>query len=300
MFNTQVIAIGNQKGGVAKTTTCVQLAAALGELGKTSLVFDLDSNSGSSKHFGVVEDAKFHGTFEVLTGEAALEDVIVTEEDEDLHLPKGVHLVPARRNLEQVENELRRKDPYFVPHQMLNAPLEQLRGRYDYIFLDTAPHTVLATTISSYASADWFVLSTFPEQFGMDGIRDAISDIARAQQRVNPNLKLLGVVLSAVAGRTRMSRAISEYLARQVMPNINIPLKFDTNISRSVVVTEAQQARKTVLQFNGSHPVAEQYRALAREVEARIAAISAAIKDAAKTKAAEEQDTDSEKAVANG
>src|SRR6516162_648322 len=93
--DTHVIAIGNQKGGVGKTTNCVNLATALAELGKRSLIWDLDSNCGSTRHFGIPEEAKFFGTFEVLTGRERVLDVIITgQAEDDVDLPPNIHLIP--------------------------------------------------------------------------------------------------------------------------------------------------------------------------------------------------------------
>ena len=102
---TRVIAIGNQKGGVAKTTNAVHIATALGEIGRRCLIWDLDMNHGATLHFGIPSEG-FLGTFEVLIGEERPEDVLITNEDEDVELPENVHLIAARRNLEQIDQAL--------------------------------------------------------------------------------------------------------------------------------------------------------------------------------------------------
>ncbi|HET8671678.1 MAG TPA: AAA family ATPase, partial [Candidatus Saccharimonadales bacterium] len=88
--HTKVIALGNQKGGVGKTTNCVQIATALGELGRKCLIWDLDMNFGTTRHFGIAAGA-YWGTFELLTGQDEVDNVIVTEQDEDVDLPSNVH-----------------------------------------------------------------------------------------------------------------------------------------------------------------------------------------------------------------
>src|SRR3954465_22039 len=99
---TAVIAVGNQKGGVAKTTNTVHMAAALGELGRRCLIIDLDMNQGATRHFGIASEA-FLGTYEMLIGGGQAEDVIITNDDEGVELPENVPLISARRNLEKVE-----------------------------------------------------------------------------------------------------------------------------------------------------------------------------------------------------
>src|SRR5262249_14933314 len=97
--DTKVIALGNQKGGVGKTTNCVQVATALGEIGRKCLIGDFDINFGATRHF-VIAGGTYWGTFELLTGQDEIDNVIITENDEDVKLPANVHLITADRNLE--------------------------------------------------------------------------------------------------------------------------------------------------------------------------------------------------------
>ncbi len=267
---TYVIAVGNQKGGVGKTTNCVNLATALAELGKKSLIWDLDSNCGSTRHFGIPEEAKFFGTFEVLAGRERALDVIITGEEDDVNLPGNVHLIPARRNLEGIDAVLRETDKFFVPRDILIEPMKELRGIYDYIFLDTAPHAT-TPTIASYIVADYFILAAVPEHFAIDGLKAALDDIRTAQRRGNSNLELLGVVLSCVNKRYRTAQLLTGYVQRTFTPEGERSLKFDTEISRAVAIPQSQQQGKSIFQMEPGHKVTEEYRQLAREVEARIA-----------------------------
>src|SRR3954447_16932402 len=110
---TTVIAVGNQKGGVAKTTNAVHLAAALGELGRRCLIIDLDINQCATRRFGIPSEA-FLGTYEMLIGEEEAEDVIITGEDEGVELPKNVDLISARRNLENVDKALLQTNKFVI------------------------------------------------------------------------------------------------------------------------------------------------------------------------------------------
>lgn len=267
---TRVIAVGNQMGGVGKTTNCVNLATALAELGRKSLVWDLDSNCGSTRHFGIPEEAKFFGTFEVLTGRERALDVVITGEEDDVGLPANVHLIPARRNLEGIDAVLREADKFFVPRDILHEPMKELRGLYDYNFLDTAPHAT-TPTIASYMAADFFILAAVPEHFAIDGLRAALDDIRTAQRRGNANLELLGVVLSCVNKRYRTAQLLTGYVQRTFTPEGERSLKFDTEVSRAVAIPQAQQQGKSIFQMEPSHKLAEKYR----EVEARIAEFAA-------------------------
>jgi len=272
-LRTQIIAIGNQKGGVGKTTNTVHIAAALAELGRRCLIFDLDMNHGATRHFGIPADS-FLGAFEVLTGEEKPLDVILTgqEEDEDIFLPENVHLIPARRKLEKIDQALAAKNKFIVTQDVLVNPLSTLHGRYDYIFLDTAPNAT-TPTIAAYKAADWFILSAIPDPFAIAGLNDALSDIQAAREHGNRKLKLLGVVISGVDKRTTLANSLTEYVDKIFTPDGGRSAKFDTVISRSTVVPQTQELGKTLFQTHKTHKVTDQYRALVREVESRIEAV---------------------------
>src|SRR3954469_4398290 len=208
-MQTRIIAVGNQKGGVGKTTNTVHIATALGELGRKCLVWDLDMNYGTTRHFGIEADA-FLGSFEVLMGEEEPENVIIADGDDDISLPQNVHVIPSRRKLEELDEALSSKK-FVVKQNILREPLKRLLGKYDYIFLDTAPNAT-APTIAAYASADWFLLSAMPEPFAVSGLSDALKDIDSARRYGNERLQVLGVVLSGIEKRTRLSKTLTEYV----------------------------------------------------------------------------------------
>jgi chromosome partitioning protein len=268
---THVIAIGNQKGGVGKTTTCCHLAAALGEMGRRCLVWDLDMNHGATRHFGIPSET-FLGTFEVLMGEEMPEDVIVTSNEEGVDLPANVHLISARRNLEKIDHALFSKSKFIFLQDVLIKPLRSLYGKYDYVFLDTAPNAT-TPTIAAYKAATWFVLTAMPDPFAIAGLTDALHDIEDAQNNGNEDLRLLGVLLAGVDKRTRLANTLTSYVEETFTVDPTKSLKFVTTISRSTVVPQAQKVGKTVFQTDPTHKVADQYRELARELEARIAQI---------------------------
>jgi len=273
---TQVIAVGNQKGGVGKTTNTVNLAAALAELGRKCLIWDLDMNHGATRHFGVSPEA-FLGSFEVLTGAEEPAGVILTaddaEEEEGVELPPNIHLIPANRKLEKIDQALMTQNKFIVMQDVLIKPLQRLMGQYDYIFLDTAPNAT-TPTVAAYKAAEWFILSAMPDPFAIAGLNDALTDIHAAQQHGNANLKLLGVVISGVDNRTRLAATILDYVDKTFSPDGKKSAKFNSTISRSTVVPESQKVGRTLMQSAPAHKVTEQYRALAREVEARIAEVT--------------------------
>ena len=262
---TRVIAIGNQKGGVGKTTSAVHIAAALGERGRLCLLWDLDMNHNATKQFGVPPDS-FLGTFEVLIGAEKAADVILKPgEVEGVELPANVHLIPSKRKLEAIGQVIAEQDKFQAPQDILLEPLRSLSGLYDYIILDTAPNATVPT-VAAYKAADYFILSAQPEPWAVEGLNDALRDIQAVQRRGNERLQLLGVIVASVDKRTRLAVALTDYVER-----VFGAAKFRSIISRSTVVPDSQRAMKTLFQTAPHHPVTEQYREIAREIEARIA-----------------------------
>lgn len=267
--NTKVIAVGNQKGGVGKTTNTCHIATALGEMGRLCLVWDLDVNCGATRHFGIPPET-YWGTYELLTGEDDLDSIIITSRIKDVTIPENVHLIAAGRDLENLDGSLG-PDHKFFPGGVLLEPIKALRGRYDYIFLDTAP-SVTTTTLGAYIAADYFILSTTPQRFSVAGLEDAARDISAAIRRGNTKLRVLGVIVSDVDTRTRLARLHVDLIGDLFRSGPDQPsAMFETIISRSTVIGEAQRQGKTIFQTEPDHKVTEQYRNLARELEQRLA-----------------------------
>ncbi len=274
---TRVIAVGNQKGGVAKTTNAVHIAAALAERGHRCLVWDLDMNCGATQHFGIPDKMAILGTYEVLLGEELPEDVIVRAGDlDEVDLPDRLDLLPARRNLETIDNALSTKFGKFGDSgTVLKAPLKTLEGKYDYIFLDTAPN-LTTPTIAAYKAAGFFLLSAMPETFAITGLNNALTDIESVRQHGgNPSLTLIGVVLCNADGRqTRLTRELLSYVDETFGTLPPWMRKFETTISRTTVIPAAQKAGQTIFQTEPRHKVTEQFRTVAVELEKRMEMMS--------------------------
>lgn len=269
---TQIIAVGNQKGGVGKTTTTVNLAAALGALGFKSLVIDLDANCGATRSFGI-PPASYQGIVEVMLGaEGPLDVALDTDPDEGVELPHNVSLITATRDLERIDAQLSVRPEYRHGDvkSCLQEPMKKIveSGRWDYVFLDTAPN-VMTPTSAAYRVADWFILTATPERLAIEGLNDALEDIGIMRQSYNPNLKLLGVVLSCVTRRTRLATELVRWVGEKFEAAGEFG-DFQTRISRSIAVAHAQNLGKTILQTEPAHKVTEEYRQLAREVLSRL------------------------------
>ena len=254
-----VIAVGNQKGGTGKSTMTVHLAAALGRLGRSCLVIDLDPAAGATKHLGISPEM-FAGTMELLTSDEPIEILVVSK-----GLPTGVSLIPARPQLSELDHAL----PQHADRtQLLTRGLAGARRSYDYILLDTSPYAAFATTIAAYAAADWFLLTAFPHPLSLGGLTEAFRDLADVRSLSNPGLQVLGVVLTNVDRRARrMLGAVEEALQESAPGSL-----FRTQISQAIAIPDASGRGQTVFEFSGSGGIraAEEFTKLAAEVEARI------------------------------
>lgn len=269
---TRIIAVGNQKGGVGKTTNTVHIARALAELKRKVLIIDLDMNHGATRHFGIEPEA-FLGAFELLVGAEAPKNLVLTHADkeEGIDLPKNVDLIPAARKLESIDQAISTKSKFVTPREVLKGPLDELRGEYDYIFLDTAPNATLPT-LAAYMNADYFILSAMPDPFAIAGLNDALRDIMDAKERGNSKLVLLGVVISAVDRRTSLANSLAEFVEQSFrIGTSKESIKFKATISRSTVIPQTQKVGKTLFETHSTHKVTDQYRELAKEIEARLA-----------------------------
>jgi chromosome partitioning protein len=266
---------GEPEGGVGKTTTAVHLAASLGERGRKCLIWDLDMNCGSTRHFGIPAEMPILGCAEVLTGAEEPLDVIVSNgELEGIELPENVNLLPARRNLESIDATLTVRYKFGNPKDILRPIVDSLRPHFDYIFLDTAPNLTIPT-VAAYKAADYFLLTAIPEPLAVDGLRDALDDIVTVRKQGNSSLRLIGVVMSAIKGRiTRVQRELLNYIEKTFDRGSDPFIRsYRATISETTYICEVQKLGRTMFQVYPTHKVTEQYRELAREFEARLDAL---------------------------
>jgi chromosome partitioning protein len=217
------IAVGNQKGGVGKTTNAVHLAAALGHGGYRVLLIDLDPAAGATKHLGLATGS-FAGSLELLTSDERVEALAVSEE-----MPMGVHLIPARPQLAELDTLLSK---FADRTRLLERPLAEARQRFDFVILDTSPSAAATTTVAAYASVEWFLLSAFPHPLSLGGLSEALGDIAEVRRHRNPTLEVLGVVFSNVDPRATRLRGELESVVGAALPG----RQFETVITQAVAI----------------------------------------------------------------
>jgi chromosome partitioning protein len=263
-----------QKGGVGKTTNATHLAVALAERGARCLLWDVDENYGTTKLFRAPQESEAT-SLEVLTGEISAPEAVLRFDapQEGFALPENVDLIPSSRRLTTLDATLAR-DPFASPNDCLKKPIAELRALnlYDYIILDTGP-SASTTTRGAYMAADYFILSIFPERLAVEGLSDALEDIALARKPGrNPGLHLLGLIVSDMDRRKTLARFCEHEIEKRFRQANAEPVKFRTSIGTAADIDRASYEGKTLLQAQPRHPVAQQYRALAAEVEERIAA----------------------------
>ncbi|MBI1827303.1 MAG: ParA family protein [Planctomycetes bacterium] len=254
-----VIGVGNQKGGVGKTSNCIHIAAALGTRGFHCLIIDLDPAAGATKHLGIPVD-RFAGTLELLTTNDSIENLAVTES-----MPEGVHLVPSRPQLSEIDVRLSK---YVDRTRILERPIAEARRKYDFIFLDTGPSAAFTTTVAAYSTAEWFLLSAFPHPLSLSGLSEVFSDIADVRRYRNPDLEILGVVFTSVDRRATRLHSQLDAAVSAALPG----RRFENSISQAVILPDVSGVGKTLFQLSNWHsiPTAQQYLRLSVELEWRV------------------------------
>ena len=197
---TKVMAIINQKGGVGKSTTAINLSAALGELGKQVLLVDLDPQGNSSSGLGIEKSQVHNCVYDVLLNDVAIEDVIIPDVGE------GLDLVPATINLAGAEVELVSE---MARENRLKDAVGSLRGKYDYVFIDCPPSLGLLT-VNALVAADKLLIPIQCEFYALEGVTKLLDSMKRVKTRLNPTLDIFGVLLTMYDGRTTLSRQVVE------------------------------------------------------------------------------------------
>jgi chromosome partitioning protein len=255
--STRVISIANQKGGVGKTTTAVNLGASLAADGKQVLIADIDPQGNASSGVGIATAELERGMYDVLLGEVPIRDIIVPT------AMTGLSIAPANRDLAGASLELNSLDG---AHTRLRTILEPLRGAYDYIVIDCPPSLDLLT-INGLTASDSVLIPVQCEYYAMEGLSKLISTIEMVRERLNERLEIDGIVFTMYDPRNN--------LAHQVVNEVKgfEPLAdkvFDTMIPRNIRLSEAPSFGQPCILYDLASRGSQSYIALARELVARI------------------------------
>jgi chromosome partitioning protein len=248
-----VYAIANQKGGVGKTTTAVNVSACIAEAGYATLLVDVDPQANATVGLGI-ERTQAPGLYEVLTGEATAVEALT-----NTSVP-GLQLLPAGAGLAGANVELPRLEGF---EQRLRERLAPLRERYEYVILDCPP-SLGPLTVSALVAADKVIVPVQTEYFALEGLAGLLETLALVQRELNPRLTVAGMLLTMHDARTRLGRDVEQEV-REHFPD----LVFDTVIPRNVRVGEAPSYGLPVTHHDPHSAGAEAYFELAKEVAAR-------------------------------
>lgn len=252
---SKMIAIGNQKGGVGKTTTTVNLGAALATLGKTVLIIDSDSQGNATSGLGVERGEVSQSLYEVLVDQVPIEEVIKPTSIENLEVvPSTIQLAAAELELVNVENRESR----------LKEAVAPLRNNYDYILVDCPP-SLGQLSINAFTASDTILIPVQAEYYALEGLTQLLNTIRLVQKTYNRNFRIEGVLITMLDARTNLGFEVMEEVRKYFHEKV-----YNTVIPRNIRLSEAPSYGQSVIEYDPKSRGAESYIELAKEVIANV------------------------------
>ena len=250
----RIIAIANQKGGVGKTTTSINLASALAEKGKKVLVIDTDPQGNTTSGFGIDKNEIDHTIYELMIGECSIDEVITKNVVKGID---GVDIIPSNVNLAAVEIELIDSDN---KEYILREAISGIRDDYDFIIIDCPP-SLSMLTVNAMTTANTVLVPIQCEYYALEGLSQLVHTVNLVKDRLNPELDMEGVVFTMFDSRTNLSLQVVENVKEHIQENV-----YKTIIPRNIRLAEAPSYGMPINQYEPKSAGAEAYRLLAKEV----------------------------------
>ena len=250
----QIISVANQKGGVGKTTTTVNLGACLASLGKKVLLVDMDAQGNATSGVGIRKPDVTKDIYDVLVNELPIDEATLTTEHENLSI------VPATLQLAGAEIEL---TSMMARESRLKGSLAEVSSQYDYILIDCPP-SLGHLTINSFTASDSILIPVQCEYYALEGLSQLLNTVRLVQKHFNPELEIEGVLLTMYDARTNLGNEVVEEVRKYFREKV-----YETIIPRNIRLSEAPSHGKPIIDYDPRSRGAEVYQALAKEVVSR-------------------------------
>ncbi|HGF7881076.1 TPA: ParA family protein [Enterococcus faecium] len=250
----QIISVANQKGGIGKTTTTVNLGACLASLGKKVLLVDMDAQGNATSGVGIRKPDVTRDIYDVLVNELPIDEATLITEHENLSI------VPATLQLAGAEIEL---TSMMARESRLKGSLAEVSSQYDYILIDCPP-SLGHLTINSFTASDSILIPVQCEYYALEGLSQLLNTVRLVQKHFNPELEIEGVLLTMYDARTNLGNEVVEEVRKYFREKV-----YETIIPRNIRLSEAPSHGKPIIDYDPRSRGAEVYQALAKEVVSR-------------------------------